>query len=137
MKHTVELKQELFKLFKKDKQICELLNITENSTVEEINRKIKRQFEADDILDDKLPLFFIFTFIPSIGETWNYLVNKNLLEFRIYGRYQSKVDKLYLAIKRVLQDNYEDSRVITEGSFATGNQNLVGYLFRIRPLTWS
>lgn len=137
MKHSVELKSELFLLFKQDKAIRELLNITALSTVEEINKKIKRVLGSDDLVDETTPLFFVYTFIPSVSNTKNYKVNQFTLEFRIYGRYQSKIDKLYLAIKDCLYSNYEDMTIFSEGSIATGNQNLYAYMFRTRPLVRS
>lgn len=137
MKHSVELKSELFLLFKQDKAIRELLGITTLSTVEEINKKIKRVLGSDDLVDETTPLFFIYTFIPSVSNTKNYLVNQFTLEFRIYGRLQSKIDKLYLAIKDCLYQNYEDMTIFSEGSIATGNQNLYAYMFRTRPLVRS
>lgn len=137
MKHSVELKNELFLLFKSDKEICKLLGITTLSTVEEINKKIKRVLGSDDLVDETTPLFFIYTFIPSVSNTKNYLVNQFTLEFRIYGRLQSKIDKLYLAIKDCLYQNYEDMTIFSEGSIATGNQNLYAYMFRTRPLVRS
>lgn len=137
MKHSVELKSELFLLFKQDKAIRELLNITALSTVEEINKKIKRVLGSDDLIDETTPLFFVYTFIPSVSNTKNYKVNQFTLEFRIYGRYQSKIDKLYLAIKDCLYRNYEDMTIFSEGSIATGNQNLYAYMFRTRPLVRS
>lgn len=137
MKHSVELKSELFLLFKQDKAIRELLGITALSTVEEVNKKIKRVLGSDDLVDETTPLFFVYTFIPSVSNTKNYKVNQFTLEFRIYGRYQSKIDKLYLAIKDCLYSNYEDMTIFSEGSIATGNQNLYAYMFRTRPLVWS
>lgn len=137
MKHSVELKSELFLLFKQDKAIRELLGITALSTVEEINKKIKRVLGSDDLVDETTPLFFVYTFIPSVSNTKNYLVNQFTLEFRIYGRLQSKIDKLYLAIKECLYQNYEDMTIFSEGSIATGNQNLYAYMFRTRPLVRS
>lgn len=137
MKHSVELKSELFLLFKQDKAIRELLGITALSTVEEINKKIKRVLGSDDLVDETTPLFFVYTFIPSVSNTKNYLVNQFTLEFRIYGRLQSKIDKLYLAIKECLYQNYEDMTIFSEGSVATGNQNLYAYMFRTRPLVRS
>lgn len=137
MKHSVELKSELFLLFKQDKAIRELLGITALSTVEEVNKKIKRVLGSDDLVDETTPLFFVYTFIPSVSNTKNYLVNQFTLEFRIYGRLQSKIDKLYLAIKECLYQNYEDMTIFSEGSVATGNQNLYAYMFRTRPLVRS
>lgn len=137
MKHSVELKSELFLLFKQDKAIRELLGITALSTVEEVNKKIKRVLGSDDLVDETTPLFFVYTFIPSVSNTKNYLVNQFTLEFRIYGRLQSKIDKLYLAIKECLYQNYEDMTIFSEGSIATGNQNLYAYMFRTRPLVRS
>lgn len=137
MKHSVELKSELFLLFKQDKAIRELLNITALSTVEEINKKIKRVLGSDDLIDETTPLFFVYAFIPSVSNTKNYKVNQFTLEFRIYGRYQSKIDKLYLAIKDCLYQNYEDMTIFSEGSISTGNQNLYAYMFRTRPLVRS
>lgn len=137
MKHSVELKSELFLLFEQDKAIRELLGITALSTVEEVNKKIKRVLGSDDLVDETTPLFFVYTFIPSVSNTKNYLVNQFTLEFRIYGRLQSKIDKLYLAIKECLYQNYEDMTIFSEGSIATGNQNLYAYMFRTRPLVRS
>ena len=137
MKHSVELKSELFLLFKTDEAIRKLLDITALSTVENINKKIKRVLGSDDLVDETTPLFFTYAFIPSVSNTKNYMVNQFALEFRIYGRYHSKIDKLYLAIKECLYRNYEDMTIFSEGSIATGNQNLYAYMFRTRPLVRS
>ena len=92
---------------------------------------------SDDLVDETTPLFFTYAFIPSVSNTKNYMVNQFALEFRIYGRYHSKIDKLYLAIKDCLYRNYEDMTIFSEGSIATGNQNLYAYMFRTRPLVRS
>lgn len=136
MKNSVEYRKELFQLFKQDKTIRKLLKI-KNDTAEEWSKKMRRSLQTDDLLDDTIPLFFIYTFIPSIANTYNYLVNKPTMEFTIYGRYQSEIDALYLALIDVLKRNYEDVQVIYEGSFATGSRNLYGYMFRIRPMIWA
>lgn len=137
MKHTVELIDELYGLFKENKQLIELLGITDVSNKKEMNKKIRRQLESTDIVDETIDSFFVYTFIPSISNTYNYKVNKSMLEFRIVARHTATLNKLYLCIKHILQDNYEDMQIISEGSFATGSQNLIGYTFRVRPLTWS
>lgn len=136
MKHTVELIDELFIKFINDKQLLSILGVEKND-IEGCNRKIKRIIEDSDLVNDELDIFFTYNFIQSIAYTPVYLVNKNLLEFRLYGHSRPSINKLYIRLKEILKENYEEISVISEGSVSTGVNGLIGYMFRVRPFTWS
>lgn len=137
MKHTVELIDDLFLLFINDQELLDILGIKDKTDIEDCNRKIKRVLESSDVVDDTLETFFVYNFIQSIAYTQNYLVNKNILEFRLYGHNRPSMNKLYIRLKTLLKESYQEISVITEGAFSTGSNGFYGYMFRVRPFTWS
>ena len=139
MKYTVQLLDELWDIFRKDETMARLLKVSDPNNLTEWNTKMRRGLAGADLVDEKPEIYFVMSFIPSVGETKNWMVNKNLLEFRIIGRSNNRklVNDLYIHLNKLLKGHYEDMSVYAEGSFSTGTAGLIGYMFRDRPFTWS
>lgn len=139
MKYTVQLLDELWDSLRRDETMAHLLKVSDPNNLAEWNIKMRRGLAGADLVDEKQEIYFVMSFIPSVGETKNWMVNKNLLEFRIIGRSNNRklVNDLYIHLNKFLKEHYEDMSVYAEGSFSTGTAGLIGYMFRVRPFTWS
>lgn len=136
MKIPLELQDELFGLFINDKDICTILGINDSTNIPECSTKIRRELQTAALANDGPSLFFVYTWIPSLGAIQdNYKVNRNTLEFIIYGKYRAHIVKLYKAIKKVMQTNFEDFQIVSEGQVDSPITGLTSYCFRVRPLT--
>ena len=130
MKYTVQLLDELWNILRQDEEMAMLLRIKDTQSIQEWNSKIRRGLAG---------IYIIMSFIPSVGNTKNWMVNKNLLEFRIIGRSNNRklVNDLYIHLNKLLKKHYQEMSIYTEGSFSTGTAGLICYMFRVRPFTWS
>lgn len=139
MKYTVQLLDELWNILRQDEEMASLLRIKDTQSIQEWNSKIRRGFAGAELVDEKQDIYIIMSFIPSVGNTKNWMVNKNLLEFRIIGRSNNRklVNDLYIHLNKLLKEHYQEMSIYTEGSFSTGTAGLIGYMFRVRPFTWS
>nr|DAJ57424.1 MAG TPA: hypothetical protein [Caudoviricetes sp.] len=139
MKYTVQLLDELWNILRQDEEIASLLRIKDAQSIQEWNSKIRRGLAGAELVDEKQDIYIIMSFIPSVGNTKNWMVNKNLLEFRIIGRSNNRklVNDLYIHLNKLLKEHYQEMSIYTEGSFSTGTAGLIGYMFRVRPFTWS
>lgn len=139
MKYTVQLLDELWNILRNDGEMASLLRIKDTQSIPEWNSKIRRGLAGAELVDEKQDIYIIMSFIPSVGNTKNWMVNKNLLEFRIIGRSNNRklVNDLYIHLNKLLKEHYPEMSIYTEGSFSTGTAGLIGYMFRVRPFTWS
>lgn len=139
MKYTVQLLDELWNILRNDETIANLLKVKDTQSIPEWNSKIRRGLAGAELVDEKQDIYIIMSFIPSVGNTKNWMVNKNLLEFRIIGRSNNRklVNDLYIHLNKLLKEHYPEMSIYTEGSFSTGTAGLIGYMFRVRPFTWS
>lgn len=139
MKYTVQLLDELWDLFRKDEELQRILKIKDPSSLQEWNTKIRRGLAGAELVDEKQDIYIVMSFIPSVGSTKNFMVNKNTLEFRLIGRSNNRkaLNDLYIHLNKVLKKHNECMQIISEGSFSTGTIGLIGYMFRVRPMTWS
>lgn len=139
MKYTVQLLDELWNILRNDETITNLLKVKDTQSIPEWNSKIRRGLAGAELVDEKQDIYIIMSFIPSVGNTKNWMVNKNLLEFRIIGRSNNRklVNDLYIHLNKLLKEHYPEMSIYTEGSFSTGTAGLIGYMFRVRPFTWS
>lgn len=139
MKYTVQLLDELWNILRQDEEMASLLRIKDTQSIQEWNYKIRRGLAGAELVDEKQDIYIIMSFIPSVGNTKNWMVNKNLLEFRIIGRSNNRklVNDLYIHLNKLLKEHYQEMSIYTEGSFSTGTAGLIGYMFRVRPFTWS
>lgn len=139
MKYTVQLLDELWNILRQDEEMAMLLRIKDTQSIKEWNSKIRRGLAGAELVDEKQDIYIIMSFIPSVGNTKNWMVNKNLLEFRIIGRSNNRklVNDLYIHLNKLLKEHYQEMSIYTEGSFSTGTAGLIGYMFRVRPFTWS
>lgn len=139
MKYTVQLLDELWNILRQDEEMAMLLRIKDTQSIQEWNSKIRRCLAGAELVDEKQDIYIIMSFIPSVGNTKNWMVNKNLLEFRIIGRSNNRklVNDLYIHLNKLLKEHYQEMSIYTEGSFSTGTAGLIGYMFRVRPFTWS
>lgn len=139
MKYTVQLLDELWNILRNDETIANLLKVKDTQSIPEWNSKIRRGLAGAELVDEKQDIYIIMSFIPSVGNTKNWMVNKNLLEFRIIGRSNNRklVNDLYIHLNKLLKEHCPEMSIYTEGSFSTGTAGLIGYMFRVRPFTWS
>lgn len=139
MKYTVQLLDELWNILRNDDEMASLLKIKDTQSIPEWNSKIRRGLAGAELVDEKQDIYLIMSFIPSVGNTKNWMVNKNLLEFRIIGRSNNRklLNDLYIHLNKLLKEHYPEMSIYTEGSFSTGTAGLIGYMFRVRPFTWS
>ena len=139
MKYTVQLLDELWNILRNDNEMASLLKIKDTQSIPEWNSKIRRGLAGAELVDEKQDIYLIMSFIPSVGNTKNWMVNKNLLEFRIIGRSNNRklLNDLYIHLNKLLKEHYPEMSIYTEGSFSTGTAGLIGYMFRVRPFTWS
>ena len=139
MKYTVQLLDELWNILRNDDEMASLLKVKDTQSIPEWNSKIRRGLAGAEIVDEKQDIYIIMSFIPSVGNTKNWMVNKNLLEFRIIGRSNNRklVNDLYIHLNKLLKEHFQEMSIYTEGSFSTGTAGLIGYMFRVRPFTWS
>lgn len=139
MKYTVQLLDELWNILRTNQEMASLLKVKDTQSIPEWNSKIRRGLAGAELVDEKQDIYIIMSFIPSVGNTKNWMVNKNLLEFRIIGRSNNKklVNDLYIHLNKLLKEHYPEMSIYTEGSFSTGTAGLIGYMFRVRPFTWS
>lgn len=139
MKYTVQLLDELWNILRQDEEVASLLRIKDTQSIQEWNSKIRRGLAGAELVDEKQDIYINMSFLPSVGNTKNWMVNKNLLEFRIIGRSNNRklVNDLYIHLNKLLKEHYQEMSIYTEGSFSTGTAGLIGYMFRVRPFTWS
>lgn len=139
MKYTVQLLDELWNILRNDDEMASLLKVKDTQSIPEWNSKIRRGLAGAELVDEKQDIYLIMSFIPSVGNTKNWMVNKNLLEFRIIGRSNNRklLNDLYIHLNKLLKEHYPEMSIYTEGSFSTGTAGLIGYMFRVRPFTWS
>lgn len=139
MKYTVQLLDELWNILRNDDEMASLLKVKDTQSIPEWNSKIRRGLAGAELVDEKQDIYLIMSFIPSVGNTKNWMVNKNLLEFRIIGRSNNRklLNDLYIHLNKLLKEHYQEMSIYTEGSFSTGTAGLIGYMFRVRPFTWS
>ena len=139
MKYTVQLLDELWNILRQDEEMASLLRIKDTHSIQEWTAKIRRGLAGAELGDEQQDIYIIMSFIPSVGNTKNWMVNKNLLEFRIIGRSNNRklVNDLYIHLNKLLKEHYQEMSIYTEGSFSTGTAGLIGYMFRVRPFTWS
>jgi hypothetical protein len=140
MKNAFGAQQKMFELFLADPTICSIFEITDPTDMTVVDSKIRR-IAADSTLlktdDITIFPFFDFTFIPMYGATNNFLVYRGTLEFNIYTSELGQAQIIYEAIKKVLDDNYEESSVYYQGQGSSGVENVYKWTFRVKNLTRS
>ena len=131
MKDTFNLQDAVFDLFKVD---IELLGLLGNPIGDdELNNKIRRETFDDSQLDASSVNFVSFFFLDT-GATENYLVNKGLLQFDLYCDSRYSAQRISTVIKRILNDNFEDFKVVFEGQRYAFNPSIYKYAIRVKPL---
>lgn len=138
MDYVVNLQDELFDLFREDKEICSLLGIKDNTSISECSTKIRRGIQPAVSANDSPNLFISYWVVPSYGiRTWNYLANESVIEFDLYFKYRGAMVKLFKAMQRVLKAHYEDMTIVAEGNSDSPVTGLNAYMFRVNPLVKS
>lgn len=138
MDYVVNLQDELFDLFREDKEICSLLGIKDNTSISECSTKIRRGIQPAVSANDSPNLFISYWVVPSYGiRTWNYLTNESVIEFDLYFKYRGAMVKLFKAMQRVLKAHYEDMTIVAEGNSDSPVTGLNAYMFRVNPLVKS
>ena len=80
MKYTVQLLDELWDIFRKDETMARLLKVSDPNNLTEWNTKMRRGLAGADLVDEKQEIYFVMSFIPSVGETRIYLSSASLGE---------------------------------------------------------
>lgn len=138
MDYVVNLQDELFDLFREDKEICSLLGIKDNTSISECSTKIRRGIQPAISANDSPNLFISYWVVPSYGiRTWNYLTNESVIEFDLYFKYRGAMVKLFKAMQKVLKAHYEDMTIVAEGNSDSPVTGLNAYMFRVNPLVKS
>ena len=131
MKDTFNLQDAVFDLFKVDIELLGLLGDPIGD--DELNNKIRRETFDDSQLDASSVNFVSFFFLDT-GATENYLVNKGLLQFDLYCDSRYSAQRISTVIKRILNDNFEDFKVVFEGQRYAFNPSIYKYAIRVKPL---
>ena len=131
MKDTFSLQDAVFDLFKVDAELLGLLGDPIGD--DELNNKIRRETFDDSQLDASSVNFVSFFFLDT-GATENYLVNKGLLQFDLYCDSRYSAQRISTVIKRILNDNFEDFKVVFEGQRYAFNPSIYKYAIRVKPL---
>ena len=131
MKDTFNLQDAVFDLFKVDVELLGLLGDPIGD--DELNNKIRRETFDDSQLDASTVNFVSFFFLDT-GATENYLVNKGLLQFDLYCDSRYSAQRISTVIKRILNDNFEDFKVVFEGQRYAFNPSIYKYAIRVKPL---
>lgn len=131
MKDTFNLQDAVFDLFKVDVELLGLLGDPIGD--DELNNKIRRETFDDSQLDASSVNFVSFFFLDT-GATENYLVNKGLLQFDLYCDSRYSAQRISTVIKRILNDNFEDFKVVFEGQRYAFNPSIYKYAIRVKPL---
>ena len=131
MKDTFNLQDTVFDLFKVDVELLGLLGDPIGD--DELNNKIRRETFDDSQLDASSVNFVSFFFLDT-GATENYLVNKGLLQFDLYCDSRYSAQRISTVIKRILNDNFEDFKVVFEGQRYAFNPSIYKYAIRVKPL---
>ena len=138
MDYVIELQDELFDLFRNDKEICTLLGIKDSTGIAECSAKIRRGIQPAVAANDSPNLFIAYWIVPSYGiATRNYLTNESVIEFDLYFKYRGAMVKLFKAMQRVLKAHYEDMVIVAEGNSDSPVTGLNAYMFRCNPLVKS
>ena len=88
----------------------------------------------DDSQLDASSVNFVSFFFLDTGATENYLVNKGLLQFDLYCDSRYSAQRISTVIKRILNDNFEDFKVVFEGQRYAFNPSIYKYAIRVKPL---
>lgn len=135
---TFDLQDELYDLFSTDSELISYLKLEATPLEESLQNKIRRTKVDETVLEtdttDILP-FFSYSFIAGMSRTSNYLVNKSPMQINIYYNYDADIRPIYKKIKKLLNENYDDMRVISEGQYTSASfQSIRCYRFIVSPL---
>jgi hypothetical protein len=137
MDNAFRAQEKMFQCFLSDEPLCTLFGITDITDMTLVDAKVRRVAADTTVLDpsntDVFP-FFDFTFLPMYGATNNYLTYRSTLEFNIYVSELGQAQDIYETIKRILDDNYDESAVIYQGQGSSGIKDVYKYTFRIHLL---
>ena len=127
---------ELFGHFSNSVELTGLLG-TDPSDIGTCDTKIRRSFaDATVITPEELP-FVDYGFIDSHGQTGNFLVNREVIEFNIYSSNFYEASLIFKAIKAILRSEYEDAQCISSGQRPTALPGVYCFSFRIKAMVSS
>lgn len=110
---------------------------TDPSDIGTCDTKIRRAFaDATVITAEELP-FMDYGFIESHGQTANFLVNREVMEFNIYAGNFYEASLIFKSIKAILRSNYEDAQCISSGQRPTALTGVYCFSFRIKAMVSS
>jgi hypothetical protein len=140
MDNAFRAQDKMFQCFLADEPLCTLFGITDITDMTLVDAKIRRVAADTTVIDpsdtDVFP-FFDFTFIPMYGVTCSKLVYRSTLEFNLYTSELGQAQDIFEAIKRILDDNYEETYIKYQGQGSSGIKDIYKYVFRVNLLVSS
>jgi hypothetical protein len=137
MDNAFRAQEKMFQCFLADKPLCTLFGITDITDMTLVDAKVRRVAADTTVIDppntDVFP-FFDFTFLPMYGATCNKLVYRSTLEFNIYTSDLRQAEDIFTVIKRILDDNYEETYIKYQGQGSSGIKDIYKYTFRCNLL---
>jgi len=128
--NTFEIQDEVYGILVADSELLTLLGTP--STEEELNNRVKREFQdMSTITTDNIPMV-IFTFIDGYS-TNNFLVTKGLLEFEVYCWLRYDAQQICKRIMTLMKSSDFDL-IVPPRQIASGIPGVVAYGFRYKPL---
>jgi len=130
MKDYFDVLTAYFDIFSDSDELTGLLG-TNPSDIAECDDRLRKSF-ADSTLVEPSELPFVdFSFIVSHGQTGNFLVNREVVEFNIYCSNFNEASLIFKAIKKLLRANYKDAQCISSNEKGTVT-GLYCFSFRIK-----
>lgn len=137
MKNPFEIANDLFDVFMASTELTCALGIPEGATIDVYDGKIRRVSADATLLDvneqDVFP-FIDYSWIPASGQQKNMLTFKGVLEFNIWSAQMYSADAIYVALKKIIKDNYGDSDMIYAAAVPSGIPNIYRFRFRMNLL---
>lgn len=127
------MQDEIFMLFRGSPELMSLLNITDTEDYDQLNTRIRREeLEVKLLTADVLP--FVSIVFVNAHPTENHLINKGVLELCIYTSTRNDALHIYRVAKGLLQNHYEDFRIVHEGQISSGVTGIYAYSIRFYPM---
>ena len=135
-----DLQDDIFEKLLADSNLINYLNIVDITDMDNVKKKIRTSFGDPTLLttdDESVFPFFEFSFVPSIGTTNNFLLNRPALQFRIYYLFETDKKNVSKAVDKVLKKNYEDTQIISQGEYSIGLKDIYCWRITYKPFTFS
>lgn len=100
---------------------------------DKVNQRVKRQIYSTDVLQqDSIPV--VIEYFYNAYQTNNFLMNHGAFQIDVYTYERYQAVQIVRAIKRVVQDNFEDMYLFHENQTSSGIEGVYEYSLRFLPL---